>query len=147
MAILSTVSGFTNIGHDLQLTLTGNDGVAFTIPNLMSFEWREMTVDLRHMRMNGTTLVADLPRYWEGTIEFHRADSNVEQGFSTIQQQWLTGQDLQLGTMVCRVTGSGGGSFTFTDVSVRLEDGGRWRGDEVTICRIAFCAAKMEVGG
>lgn len=143
MAIVATVGGFTNIGHDLQLTLTGNDGIAITIPNMMSFEWREMTTDITHMRMNGKTLVADLPRCWEGTIEFHRANGAVEAAFSQIQQQWFTGQDFLLGTMTCTVSGTGGGSFTFNDVSTRLEDGGRWRGDEVTICRVAFRAAQL----
>lgn len=143
MAIDSSVSGYTNIGHDLTLTLTGPDGVAIVIPNLMSFEHRQVTADITHMRMDGTTLVADLPKLWEGTIEFQRRDGGVDDSFQQIQDLWLANQDYVLGTLVIHVASAKENrSFTFLDTSVRLEDGGTWRGDEVTRVRIAFRAGR-----
>lgn len=144
MAILSTVSGYTNIGHDIQVVMTGQDGVAITLVNVMSFDWKQETQDITHMRMNGTTLVADLPKTFSGTIELQRGNDALENEFSQIWQDWITQVDYQLGTLVCTVTSSvGGGSFTFLDVSLRLDDGGTWRGDDVTRQRISFRAAGM----
>lgn len=143
MGIASTVAGFTNIGHDLQATITGTDGVSVLVPNVMSFEWREMTTDITHMHLNGRTIIADIPRNYEGSIEFHRKDDTVEGMFADMQQDWFDKADYELGTIKCTVNGKFPGHFTFLDCSYRLEEGGRWRGDEVTICRIAFRAAQM----
>lgn len=150
MAILNTIqginmpSGFTSIGHDLQVTMTGLDGVSLTLANVMSFSWKQETKKILHTRLNGTSLVADLPISWSGSIDLQRNDGSIEAEFGQIQANWLQAGDFALGTIVCTVAGSGGGQFVFTDVSVTLEDGGTWRGDEVTNVRITFNAAQMQ---
>ena len=54
-------------------TTVKSDGSVFTLTNIMSFECRkEETQDITHMRLNGTTLVADLPKTFSGTIELQR---------------------------------------------------------------------------
>jgi hypothetical protein len=149
MAILNTVqginmpSGYTSIGHDLQVSMTNLDGVTLTLANVMSFSWKQETKKLQHMRLNGTTLVADLPMAWSGQIDLQRHDGTMETEFATIQKTWLAAGDYVLGTIVCTVAGSGASTFTFTDCSVTLDDGGTWKGDDVTNVRISFNAAQM----
>lgn len=146
MAIDSKVSGYTNVGHDLTFTITGPDGVAVTIDNVMSFEYKQMTADITHMRMDGTTLVADLPKLWEGTIEFQRRDATVEAAMRTIQDDWLANQDYVLGTLTIHVASAKeAASYTFNDVSVKLEDT-RWKGDDAVTSRLAFRASNFKAG-
>lgn len=148
MAILSTVGGFTNIGHDLQVSIAvaGGDIVAagpLFIPNIMSVEWRQTTTDLVHMQMNGPTLYATLPKGYEGSIEYHRAGGDIEALVSAIHESWLSGEDPITATIVCNVIGVDPNTFTFTGAALALEEGGQWRGDEVTHCRIRFQASRM----
>lgn len=147
MAILSTVGGFTNIGHDLQISLAvtggGLTGDPVTIPNVMSIEWRQTTTDLVHMQMNGPTLYASLPKGYEGSIEYHRRDGIIEAFVSTVHEEWLSGDDPTTATIVCNVIGTAPSTFTFTGAALTLEEGGQWRGDDVTRCRIKFQASRM----
>lgn len=146
MAIDSKTSGYTNVGHDLTFTLTGPDGVAVTVDNVMSFDYRQITADITHMRMNGTTLVADLPKAWEGTVEFQRQDATVETAMRTIQDDWLANQDYILGTLTIHVASvKENASYTFNDVSVKLEDT-RWKGDDATTSKLQFRAATFSAG-
>lgn len=143
MAILSTVSGYTNVGHDLQVTLVGNTGGPITIANVMSFDWHQTTNAITHMQMNGPTLVFNMPKAYEGTIEFHRQDMTFETEVQTLQNDWLGGNDPDFFTLTCTVTGSGGGMFVFLNSTIEMQEGGMWTGEDVTRCRLAFRASTM----
>lgn len=135
--------GITNLFPNGITSALPGLGVPMLIPNVMSLEWRQTTDDIQHRQMNGPTLYANLPRGWEGSIEYHRGDPAVEIMFFMMHEAWLSGGDPPTGTLVCRVTGTGGGVFTFTGVAPTLEEGGVWRGDDATRCRIRFSASRM----
>lgn len=151
MAIITTNAGFGNTGRDISIALTGPDGIVIQINQIISIEYRQVTLDITKTLLNANTILADLPRYWEGTIEFVRGDSNVDTEISEIEADWLSGgpADFTLGTLVCSITNTkaGNATLTFTDVSVKMEDGGMWKADDVTVCKLAFRAGKRMVGG
>lgn len=146
MAIDSTASGYTNVGRDITLSIIGPDSVVIVVDNVMSFDYRQITADITHMRMNGSTLVADLPKLWEGTVEFQRRDATVETAIRAIQDQWLGNQDYILGTLAITVASQKeNATYTFHDVSVKLEDT-RWKGDDATTSKLQFRASTFKAG-
>lgn len=121
----------------------GLAGEPVGIPNVMSFEWRQTNTDLVHMQMNGPTLYASLPKGYEGSIEYHRGDGAIEAFISAVHEDWLSGDDPLTATITCTVSGFSPSTFTFTGATLALEEGGSWRGDEVTHCRIKFQASRL----
>ena len=61
------VSGYTNIGHDLQVTLAG-DGAPQVLPNVMSVEWKQITDSFVVNQIDSIPLPAEIPKGWEGSI-------------------------------------------------------------------------------
>jgi hypothetical protein len=143
MAILSNVSGYTNIGNDLQIILTGT-GMPAVIPNVMSVEWKQLAIDINRTQMNNVPMYAQIPNGYEGTIDFHRGDGSFELAMVALQNNWQAGGDYQFNTLTCIVSNTGANTFTFTGVAIKMEKGGDWKGDEVTKCRLQFKAAQMQ---
>ena len=52
--------------------------------------------------------------------------------------------EFQTGTLVFTVAGQAANTVTFLDVSLKVEDGGTWKGDDVTRQRIGFRAAAIQ---
>jgi hypothetical protein len=150
MAIITTNAGSGNIGRDLIIGVTSNDGTTYTINQIVSVNYRAVTLDITKTLLNASTILADLPRFWEGTIEFVRGDSQVDQATWAVENAWLTQgpADFTLGSMVISITspsGAGLATLTFTDVSFRLEDAGTWKADDVTIGKLSFRAGRRQV--
>lgn len=144
MGIASATSGYTNIGNDLQITLVGGLAGTAIIPNVMALSWRQLVHDISVTQMNGIPLFASIPNGFEGTIEFHRQDGAFEAEMTAIQQSWLAGNAPTFRLLTCFVAGRDNKAFNFTTVTIKLEEGGEWRGDEVTRCRLGFRASLLQ---
>ena len=148
MAINATTAGYTNTGHDIHVTVVTSDGVPITIPNVMQFDARQETQDITRTRLDNRVLPADLPKLWTGTIQFDRANADVDTGIATIEDNWFGGKDYQLGTMTVNVASANETTaIIFYDVSLKMDDSGTWRGDDVTTCRLSFRASRRTVNG
>lgn len=148
MAIITTNAGHGNIGRDLTIGLTSNDGTVYDITQVISVTARAVTLDITKTLLNASTIIADLPRYWEGTIEFVRGDDAVDQATWLVEEDWLTegAADFVLGTMVWNIVSpSGNTTVTFTDCSFKFEDAGVWKSDDVTVCKLAFRAGRRQI--
>jgi hypothetical protein len=149
--IITATAGNAGIGRDITIGVTNNDGVTYTINGITEIEYRAVTLDITRTLINASTIIADLPRMWEGSITFVRSDSAVDQATWNVETAWLTQgpADFTLGNMVVNIrspAGFGNATLTFQDVSFRLEDGGTWKADDVTICKLSFRAGRRQVG-
>lgn len=140
MAIHSSF-GDNNTGKDIVITLTGDNGVAVPLYNVMEFEYRQEVTEITRVRLDNSVLAVDLPKFWQGSISFDRGSAAADQAISAIEQQWITGGDFTLGTLTATISGAGEDTITFNDVTVRLDEGGRWKGDDVVPAKITFRAA------
>ena len=148
MAITPTTAGYTNTGHDIHLTVVQADGATVDFENIMQFDAKQETQDITRVRLDNRVLVADLPKLWTGTIQYDRATADTDTAVANIEQNWFSGQDYALGTMVITVTSAKETStITFLDVSLKQDDSGTWRGDDATTCRLSFRAARRVVNG
>lgn len=155
MSIITSTAGQVNTGRDIQISLVsgqgteavgqfGGSGIVTVINNITQFEYKQDTIDIMKTKLDATTILADLPRFWSGSIEFVRADSNIDTLFDKIEQAWYTGGAFLLGHMLVTITNpvSGNTIMTFKDVSVKLEDGGSFKAEDLVTTRITWRAAQ-----
>jgi len=154
MGISATTAGYTNTGHDIQLVLVDQQGVKINLENVMQFDSRQETANLKRVRLDNRVLVARLPQSWTGTITYDRGSGSIDEAIAKIEDNWFQGNDLQLGslelTIAPKVPAPGAPAalkIRFVDVTVSQEDAGQWRGDDATSCRLTFEAARRAVGG
>lgn len=150
MAILSS-SGAASIGNDLQIILTTNVpvfGVAvpivpLPIPNIMSFEWRQLTTSIGRNQIDSYPAYIELPMGYEGSIEFLRGNTLFEHALIAQDLLWNNGGNYQFSLLTCIDLNTGAGVFIFGDVAVKVIEGGNWKGDEPTRCRLQFKASRL----
>lgn len=147
MAISPTYAGYTNTGHDIHLTVVQADGTTIVVDNVMQFESKQETQDITRTRLDNTVLPADLPKLWTGTIQFDRKNANVDAGVAAIEEAWFGGLDYVLGSIQIVVSNAQENTtIRYMDASLRFEDAGTWKGDDVTTCRLSFRAGRRLVG-
>ena len=148
MAINATTAGYTNTGHDLHVTIVQADGSTINIENVMQFDAKQETQDITRVRLDNRVLVADLPKIWSGTIMFDRASAAADTGVANIENAWFSGQDYVLGSFAVNVASANENTtITFWDASLKFDDSGTWKGDDVTTARLSFRAARRQVSG
>ena len=148
MAILTATAGIGSMGRDLTISVTGIDGTpAFSPAQILSVDYRQVTMDITKTLCNAHTILADLPRYWEGTIEMVRGYPDVDDYFSNLEALWLDAQqaDFTLGNIMITVTTKyETTTMVFEDASIKFEDSS-WKAEDLTTMRIAFRAGRRIV--
>jgi hypothetical protein len=155
MPIITTTAGRVNSGRDIQINLVGGAGgdavtpqtgagLVTTITNITQFEYKQDTIDILKTKIDSTTILADLPRTWSGSVEFVRADDNIDVLINNIERAWYVAGVYQNGQMDVTITDPGAGNYNmrFLDVSLKLEDGGTYKGDDLVTVRLAWRAAQ-----
>lgn len=155
MPVITTTAGRANIGRDIQINLIGGaggnatttgagNGRVTTINNIVSFSYRQETIDIMRTTITSATIVADIPRLWSGTIEFIRAGDDVDTLIDDIENDWFTTGIYTNGHMEVTVTDPGGGNYQmrFLDVALKMEEGGTYKGDDLVNVRLGWRAAQ-----
>lgn len=133
-------------GRDLTVNLISPiDDSVVAIPNLKSFQYQQETTAINSQRMDGDTLNSEVPKGWQGNIEFDRSGAEIETLFSQIQSLYLNGGTLKGTTLYIYVTETGGAQTTlqFDNVAIKLADGGTYKPDQLVTQRITFMANQM----
>lgn len=158
MAIITSTAGSVNTGRDIQISLVGGsggqavttqggNGLVTTIVNVTMFEYSQETIDILQTKIDSTTIIADLPRFWKGSIEFVRADNALDELIANIETNWYGGGAFRLGLMNVTVTNPTGANITmvFKDVSVKLEDGGQFSGEGLVKAKMGWRASQRTI--
>lgn len=133
-------------GRDLTVNLMSPiNGAVVSIPNLQSFQYQQETTAINRQRMDGATLNSEIPKGWQGSIEFDRSGAEIDALFAQIQSLYLNSGTLNSTTLYLYVTETGGAQTTlqFDNVSIKLADGGTYKSDAVVTQRITFMANQM----
>jgi hypothetical protein len=148
MAIITATAGKGDMGRDITISTVTADGLPVTITQVLEVEYRQITHDITKRLLNAHVLLADLPSHWEGTIQYVRSDGTIDKGISAIEAAWLDKDqaDYKPGTMTLTVTTEAGPStIKFLDVTLK-DEGTMWKSEDVTVGKIAFRAARRQVG-
>lgn len=134
-------TGAFNIGRDCQVVLVGPYGQV-DLGNLTSFDAKQVTATIKVDRLDGVQLNAELPKGWTGSFDMERANSAVDLMFEQMESDWMTSGIYQVGTLYQYIAETGGGTttFQFDNVSMKLTEGGMWKGDSSVKQTMSFSA-------
>lgn len=134
-------SGRLSIGRDCTLVVIGPYG-RIDLPNVMGFEAKQVTSNIKVDRLDGVQLNAELPKGWEGSFENERGNSGLDDAFAEMETAWFEGGTVGVGTIYQYIMEADGSQTTyqFDNVSMKLDDAGSWKGDASVKQRVSFNA-------
>ena len=131
-----------NVGKDVTLQIVGPFG-NYVFSNIKTFDKKQMTNQLKSHGIDGIPKFAEQPAGWDGTISLDRVNSNVDDAFASLEQAYYNGQDIGTMTITETITETSGiTQYRYTGVSLRLEEGGSFKGDGLVDQKIGFVASR-----
>src|SRR5581483_12350595 len=123
--------GAFNTGRDTTIVLIGPFGQV-NLSNIVGFDAKQDTVDLKSNRLDGVKMNAYLPDGWSGTITVDRGDNSLDVLLAGIEQNWFAGTYTYC-TMFQYVTEVGGVQtvMAYDNVAVKLGDAGNFQPDAI----------------
>lgn len=132
------INGF-NIGKDVSLNVTSAKG-PLALDITTGFEFTPKYKEVESHALDGTNRNADLPAGGNGKFNLDRASSVVDDFFCQQEADYYNGVNLTVGTITETVTEVSGAvsQYRFEGVTFRLEDGGKYKGDDKIPVTVAF---------
>lgn len=134
--------GSLNVGRDVTVNISYNNrNIVWS--NVLSFEAREVMHEVLSQSLNGIVYPVNIPAYWEGAIELDRADSSVDDFFSTYEATYFSGATVPDAIIIETITNPDGSTsqFTYSGVMFRLDQAGEFRENDLVKMRISFRAS------
>ena len=130
------------VGSDCQIVVMGPFG-RVDLEHVTGFEAHQMTLSLRVDRLDGVQLGAELPKGWTGSFMLDRGSSAVDDFIAQIEQAYLAGQSIGVGTLYQYVNEPDGSTSTyqFNGVVFKLSSAGAYKGDATVTQKLDFYAS------
>lgn len=130
------------VGSDCQIVVMGPFG-RVDLAHVTGFEAQQMTLALRVDRLDGVQLGAELPKGWTGSFTLDRGSSAVDDFIAQIEQAYLAGQSVGVGTLYQYVNEPDGSTSTyqFNGVVFKLSSAGAYKGDSAVTQKLDFYAS------
>lgn len=134
-----------NIGSDAVVTFLSN-GVPFGAMLLTTFQYKQLTTSLTSKPINGDPGYRENEEGWEGTAEFDRSVSTLDDFFVAKEQARFNGQQPPVMTITATINNTDGTTsrYRFEGVAVKLEDGGKYVADEKVTQTMSWRAARRK---
>lgn len=135
-----------NIGSDTTLTIIVNGGL-LVHQILTSFEARQITTKLKSTAITGVNRYRELPEGWEGTLEYDRGDSQLDDFFAAAEAGRYAGLPPPVITITETTSDPNTGipaKYRFTEVALKLETIGARSGDKKVEEKISWTASRRK---
>ena len=133
-----------NIGRDARLDIILGDGSRLAPTILTSFTAKQVTVDLKSRPLNDRVQHQIIPDGWEGTFEFDRADSTLDDFFAQSEDAYYNGTnaaDIYI-TQTIKDPNTGAiSTYRFFGVVMKFDDIGKFTEDGKIEQKVAFMAS------
>jgi hypothetical protein len=135
----------TTLGSDLgSLTITLPDGQILPVPReyLISFEWKQDTQTVKKSIIDNRNLEYIFPGGYDGSIQLLRFSDQIERFFIQMHQD-IANSKVVTGFSLLRTLSEPNGSISqiqFTGVTLKLDDAGTMKGQDVTEQKISWHA-------
>ena len=132
-----------NIGSDTTISLIVN-GQILRSDILTSFEAKQLTTALKSKAMDGVTRYDDVEEGWEGTLEFDRADSSMDDFFAAKEAARFSGGP-KPGISITETTTNVDGSivkYRYNRVTLKMDTIGARKGDAKVEQKVSFKASR-----
>jgi hypothetical protein len=142
MPITSGSNSF-NIGRDTTLTLIGPFGLV-TLVNVVSFDEQQETSQVGDTLLNGDHINAEIPMGWSGSFMVDRGSNDLDTLFGQIEAAWFNNGTIANSTLYKKVIETNGSTsnYQYTNVALKLSNGGNAKGDAITQQSVSFRAAR-----
>lgn len=133
------------LGRDVQLKLIFK-GRSIDLSNVTMFERNEVTTDIDVPRLDGRSIMAYLPKHWQGGIELARKHPEIDQLFADIDADWHDRGHVEFGTLYAYINEPNGSETVekYSDVSLKYDSAGTFQEKEVKQ-KISFWAQRRDV--
>lgn len=123
------VNNFT-VGRDLSFVIVAPTGT-LTINGITDYTPKPMFTDLKHKGIDGKTRHGEIPDGWEISIKLDRKDPTLDKYFAQLEASYFAGVNIQNGNITETITESDGSvsQFRYTDVVLKFDDAGSFKGD------------------
>ncbi|MDE4918550.1 hypothetical protein ACUXAV_000649 [Cupriavidus metallidurans] len=133
-----------NTGRDVVLDVTLPTGPLRLPSTTTGWEAKPKYKQIESIAINGENNHANIPIGWTGTIELDRTDNVVSDAFATIEANYYAGINIGYATITETISESNGSvtQYRYTKVSLRLEENGKFVGDDRVQVKIGFDASR-----
>jgi len=133
-----------NTGRDVVLDVMTPTGPLRLPTTVTGWEAKPKYKPIESIAINGENNHANIPIGWTGTIELDRTDSSVDDFFATLEANYYAGINIGYATITETKSESNGQvkQWRYTKVSLRLEEAGKFVGDDRVQVKIGFDASR-----
>jgi hypothetical protein len=134
-----------NVGSDTTIVITAN-GTTLVSLILTSFEARQITTRLKSVAITGVNRYRELEEGWEGTLDWDRADSSLDDFFAAKEAGRYAGQEppvIQFNETTTNPDGSIS-QFRYTGVTMKFESIGKRSGDAKVDQRVTWTCSRRK---
>jgi len=131
-----------NIGSDSVMSFLVN-GLPIGSMLLTSFEFKQLTTRLTSKPVNNVPGYREVEEGWEGTMEYDRSNSVLDDFFAAKEAARYAGQQPPQVTVTTKITNTDGSvsRFRFDGMAVKLDNGGKYASDEKVMQQVAWVAS------
>lgn len=137
------MSGDFNVGSDSKLTIISG-GTRLSAKIRTGFEAKQITSKLKSVASDGVNRYRELEEGWEGTLEFDRADSTLDDFFALKEANRYAGIAPPSVT-ITETNSELNGSITiyrFDGVTLKMDTAGKRDGDKKVDVKIGWTASR-----
>lgn len=135
--------GDWNTGADQHLKVIAPNGDILDLTNMTSFDPKPNVNKIQWDDYKGNPRSASTPKGWTCTFEVVRGNSQIDDMWGDIEDDWHDRREYKTGTVFHYVTESNGQSvYKYEDCTFTLEDAGSWGGDKEVRYKVSFDARR-----
>lgn len=133
-----------NTGRDVVLDVQTPTGALRLPTTTTDWEAKPKYKTIESVALNGENNHANVPIGWTGSIGLDRTDNVVGDYFTQLEAIYYSGVNIGYATITETITESNGSvtQYRYTKVALRLEEGGKFVGDDRVQVRIGFEASR-----
>lgn len=137
------MNGF-NTGRDVSVQIVGYDGVVHSFALETGFDRKQNTNKVTIKGMDGKIRYLEIPDGWDGSFDYVRQDSQIDDYFAGLEAAYYNGQNIQSSTITETITNPDGSTsqYRYTGVMLKLDDAGKIAGDQDIKQKISWCATR-----
>jgi hypothetical protein len=131
-------------GRDVVLDIVLPTGALRLPTTTTDWEAKPKYKTIESIALSGENNHANVPIGWTGTIGLDRTDNIVGDAFATLEANYYAGINIGYATITETISESSGAitQYRYTKVALRLEEAGKWVGDDRVQVRIGFEASR-----
>jgi hypothetical protein len=133
-----------NTGRDVVLNIATPTGPLRLPTTTTDWEAKPKYKEIESVALSGENNHASVPIGWTGTIGLDRTNNQVDSFFATLESNYYAGINIGYATITETISEGDGStsSYRYTKVSLRLEEKGKFVGDDRVQVRIGFSASR-----